>query len=206
MTDQEVKSVMADNVKLGKDGEQARNALMESIKAKIDKKNVQSLCNKILKKCSFKSETDLDNISNLAVWLYIYECYDEMFAVCDLVKDYKFANDYFLWDCPDTCMCLMARVYREQGELDKAKMLIVKVNEHRAPELYCNLADSFDEMDAGLERFIKEFPKKKAAIEWQHFYKLAFDIHYREPGGFPISDEKFEEDIKRILVILREVK
>ena len=50
MTDQEVKSVMADNVKLGEDGEQARNALMESIKAKIDKKNVQSLCNKILKK------------------------------------------------------------------------------------------------------------------------------------------------------------
>ena len=66
MTDQEVKSVMVDNVKLGEDGEQARNALMESIKAKIDKKNVQSLCNKILKKCSFKSETDLDNISNLA--------------------------------------------------------------------------------------------------------------------------------------------
>ena len=29
MTDQEVKSVMADNVKLGKDGEQARNALMD---------------------------------------------------------------------------------------------------------------------------------------------------------------------------------
>ena len=86
MTDQEVKSVMADNVKLGEDGEQTRNALMESI---------------------------------------------------------------------------------------KAKMLIEKVNEHRAPELYCNLVDSFDEMDAGIERFIKEFPKKKAAIAWQHFYKLA---------------------------------
>ena len=40
MTDQEVKSVMADNVKLGEDGEQTRNALMESIKAKIDKKNI----------------------------------------------------------------------------------------------------------------------------------------------------------------------
>lgn len=61
-------------------------------------------------------------------------------------------------------------------------------------------------MDAGIERFIKEFPKKKAAIAWQHFYKLAFDIQHREPGGFPISDEKFEEDIKNILVILREVK
>ena len=33
-----------------------------------------------------------------------------------------------------------------------------------------------------------------------------FDIHYREPGGFHISDEKFEEDIQNILVILREVK
>ena len=32
MTDQEVKSVMADSVKLGKDGEQARNALMEKLK------------------------------------------------------------------------------------------------------------------------------------------------------------------------------
>ena len=32
-------------------------------------------CNKILKKCSFKSENDLRNISSLATWLYIYGFY-----------------------------------------------------------------------------------------------------------------------------------
>ena len=180
-----------------------REELLESIKAKVGKKNVQSLCNKIIKHCSFKSETDLGNISDLAMWLYIYECYDEMFAVCDLVKDLEFVN-YALWNGPDTCMCLKARVYRERGELEKARELVEKINEHRAPELYCNIADSFDRMDEDREAFIEEFPKKKTVIAWKYFYKLSFDIVYREPGKFPIPDEKFEEDIKRQLVILRE--
>lgn len=36
--------------------------------------------------------------------------------------------------------------------------------------------------------------------------ELSGYMYVREPGGFPISDEKFEEDIQNILVILREVK
>mgnify|MGYP004450960155 FL=1 len=45
---------------------------IERIRLTVNKKKVQSYCNKILKKCSFKSANDLGNISSLATWLYIY--------------------------------------------------------------------------------------------------------------------------------------
>ena len=67
---------------------------IERIRLTVNKKKVQSYCNKILKKCSFKSANDLGNISSLATWLYIYGFYDEMLEVCDLLKDMTFAGDY----------------------------------------------------------------------------------------------------------------
>ena len=55
--------------------------LIERISITVDKKKVRSYCNKILKKCSFKSSRDLQNISALATWLYIYGYYDEMITL-----------------------------------------------------------------------------------------------------------------------------
>lgn len=46
--------------------------IIEKIINKVDKKKVQSCCKKILKKCSFGSTRDLDNVTELATWLYIY--------------------------------------------------------------------------------------------------------------------------------------
>ena len=40
--------------------------LIQSIMDTVDKKKVQSLCKKVLKKCSFKSANDLNNVLGLA--------------------------------------------------------------------------------------------------------------------------------------------
>ena len=179
--------------------------LIEKIRDTIDKKKVKSLCNRILKKCSFKSSRDLQNISALATWLYVYEYYDEMLEVCDLLKDMEFTGNYDIWFNPDMVMCLKSRVYRERGLEEESRVLIDKINEHRHPELYVNLVDSYlKNYDINIAEELKNRPKS-LADGWR-FCKLQSAIRYREAGKFPVPDEKFEEDICELVSILRQVK
>ena len=179
--------------------------LIEKIRDTIDKKKVKSLCNRILKKCSFKSSRDLQNISALATWLYVYEYYDEMLEVCDLLKDMEFTGNYDIWFNPDMVMCLKSRVYRERGLEEESRVLIDKINEHRHSELYVNLVDSYlKNYDINIAEELKNRPKS-LADGWR-FCKLQSAIRYREAGKFPVPDEKFEEDICELVSILRQVK
>mgnify|MGYP005949988755 FL=1 len=91
--------------------------IIENIMGTVNKKKVQSLCKKILKKCSFKSKNDLANVSDLATWLYIYEYYDEAIAVCDLLLDLEFTGNYSIWWHADYTACLKARILREKISL-----------------------------------------------------------------------------------------
>jgi hypothetical protein len=75
--------------------------LISDIEQKVDKKTVRSLCNKVLKKCSFNSQKDLCNLIDIAYWLYIFEYYDEAVQVCDLFNDMQFTGDYSLWSADD---------------------------------------------------------------------------------------------------------
>lgn len=179
--------------------------LIERISITVDKKKVRSLCNKILKKCSFKSSRDLQNISGLATWLYIYGYYDEMIEVCDLLKDMEFSGNYDIWFSPDMVMCLKSRVLRERGLTEGSQVLINKINEHRHPELYVNLVDSYMiDMDINIAEELKNRPGS-LADGWR-FCKLQSAIRYREAGKFPVPDEKFESDIRELVDILRQVK
>lgn len=179
--------------------------LIEKINSTVEKKKVKSLCNKNIKKCSFKSENDLRNISSLATWLYIYGYYDEMIEVCDLVKDMEFTGNYNLWFVPDMTMCLKSRVLRERGLLGESQALIDKINEYRHPELYANLVKSYEvNYDVSIAEELKNRPRSLA--ENSRFGKLQFAIRYREAGKFPISDERFENDIQELVSILSQVK
>ena len=179
--------------------------LLEKIVLTVEKKKVQSLCKKILKKCSFKSRTDLQNVINLAIWLYIYEYFDYAVAVCDIITDLEFTGNYTLWDYTDNALCLKARILREQGNLTDREELIQKVNEHRHPELYANLLDWYR---GTLNENIKsddEYRSKKINDGWR-LVKLKFAIRYKEAGGYPISDEEFENDIQEIVNLLKQIK
>ena len=112
--------------------------VIKGIQQKVDKKKVQSLCNKVLKKCSFNSQNDLCNLLDIAYWCYIFEYYDEAIQVCDLFNDMQFTGNYNLWSSADGALCLKSRILRERGEIEESKKLVERINEHRHPELYVN--------------------------------------------------------------------
>ena len=70
------------------------NEFLQEILDTVDKKQVKTTCKIVMKKLSFKSVRDIENVADLALWLYIYDYYDYALKVCDLIKDVPFTGNY----------------------------------------------------------------------------------------------------------------
>ena len=179
--------------------------LIQHIQETVNRKQVQSLCKKILKKCSFKSKGDLANVSTLAVWLYVYGYEKEAMDVCDILLPLEFTGNYDLWGHTDLALCLKARILREQGITEGREELLNKVNEHRDAELYQNNLKWYtDTVNRNIESDDAYHPGK--IIPGWRMEKLRHAIRYREAGGYPLPDEVLEEDIGTLKEQLLKVK
>lgn len=106
------------------------NQVFEQIKDKCQKKKVVSLCNKLAKKCSFKSGSDSENLCHLAYWLYVY---DEKALAMDciaLTHDIPFNANYGVWTFFHHMWGLEMRLLREQGKNDEAEKIAETINAH----------------------------------------------------------------------------
>ena len=181
------------------------NERIERIMASVQKKKVQSFAKKILKKCSFRSKADLDNVIILAAWLYIYGYCEEAMEVCDLLSGIAFTGNYDIWDRADFAACLKARILREMGIEEGREELLRRVREHRHPELYPNMVDYYrNTINVNIESEDSDRPGK--VTDFWRINKLIKAVKYREAGGFPIPDEEFEKDIAELVSQLQTVK
>lgn len=179
--------------------------VIERIMNSVDRKKVQSCCKMILKKCSFKSKNDLANVTNLATWLYIYGYYEEAIGVCDLLREIEFAGNYSIWWEVEYALCLKARILREQGILKDREKLLEKINEHRHPELYENGVDWYrTTLNENICGEVEDSPRT-LGYGWR-IIKIKHAIGDREAGGNPIPDEEFDNDIREIVDILKQLK
>lgn len=179
--------------------------VLTGIQQKVEKKRVQSLCKKVLKKFSFNSQNDLYNLEEIAYWLYIYDYYDEAIEVCDLFNDMQFTGNYNLWSAADGAFCLKSRILREREDIDESKKLVERINEHRHPELYINNVKWYRETLNINIQADDEYHTKGIYPGWR-FVKLKVAIKNREAGNHPISDEEFEQDIVVLLEYLKQAK
>lgn len=171
----------------------------------VDKKKVQSYCKKILKKCSFTSANDLNNVLALANWLYVYGYYDEAIKVCNLVKNVSFSGNYTVWSIIDSLHCQKARILRSRGDIQKAKEIIDFINKYRSPDLYPNIVDWFlNTLDTNIRVGI-DIKSKSSEYQWR-IAKLNCAIKYREAGQSPVSDEEMERIISEQIEILSKAK
>lgn len=180
--------------------------LIQSIMDTVDKKKVQSLCKKVLKKCSFKSANDMHNLSDLADWLYVYGCYEEVIKVAEIIKDVQFSGNYTLWDHIDSIYCIKARILRERGDMQEAQEIIEFVNQYRAPHLYKNIVGWFNgTLEENIKTAIETYHSKSEEYAWR-IVKLDCALKYREAGLFPVSDEELERIISEQIEILSKAK
>ena len=178
--------------------------LIERIMASAKEKTIKSLCRKILKKCSFRSKNDLSNVTLLATRLYACGYEDDAAAVCDLLSGITFSGNYDIWDRADYAACLKARILREKGITEGYEELLKRVNEHRDPELYPNIAEYYrTTLNRNIESDDQAHPGKKG--DFWRLNKLIHAVRYREAGGFPIPDEELETDIRELKDTLKEI-
>lgn len=74
--------------------------LFESIMNSCPQKKVVSLCKKLIKKCSFNSGADAENLCHLAYRLFVYGYIEEALAVCRYTHDVPFPGKgiFNVWD------------------------------------------------------------------------------------------------------------
>lgn len=181
------------------------NDLIQRIMDTVDKKVVSSTCKKILKKCSMNSSRDAENITNLALWLYVFGYNKEAIEVCDLFKDEEFDGNYTLWDRKDHAFCLKARILRQLGYMEESTKIIQFVNQYRHPELYKKDDEWFlHTLDRNIQSNLKD--NCKAGARGWRLLKLEKAISYREVGNHPIPCEQLEEIIRELTEILSKEK
>lgn len=179
--------------------------LIQRIMDTVDKKVVNSTCKKILKKCSMNSSRDAENVTVLALWLYVFGYDKEAVEVCDLFKDEKFDGNYTLWDKKDHAFCLKARILRQQGRMEESAEIIRFVNQYRHPELYKRDDTWFlHTLDANIQSNLND--NCKAGARGWRLLKLEKAISYREVGNHPIPGEQLEAIIKELTEILSKEK
>lgn len=74
--------------------------LFERIRQNHSEKMILSLTDKLMKKCSFHSGKDAENLCRLAYWLFVYGYIEEVHEIYAITKDAEFPGKggYNVWD------------------------------------------------------------------------------------------------------------
>lgn len=176
-------------------------------------KQINSSLKKCLKKLSFRSSADLENLANLAHWLYVFGYNDDALRATGIVDDIKFAGNFDLWSPIETLLLLQARILRLQNEKARAKLAKQKVTDAMVGhEEALQRRLSFDWLnDDSIARYVKEGNQREANVG--RFADLSSLIFIRELGegktdleGKPADVAGAETRIAEYLEILQSVR
>lgn len=189
--------------------------IIQRIMDTVDKKKVQSLCKKVLKKCSFNSGDDIQNLCRLAYCLFIYGYVDEAFSVCEVTHDVEFPGKgvWNVWDFIMYMWGLEVHIYQKQNNIEKANAIIQKMDNlwrfpptlpPKNPEHEISRREGFTVSFCSREKEISNASSETRADGWR-LVALFMLIGYGSTGLFPhlvkekdIVDKLVEEYIKKL--------
>ena len=196
-------------------------SLFEEIKEKCLNKKVTGLCNKLIKKLSFSSGSDAENLCHLAYWLYVLEQTESAERCIDLTHNLVFDQNYNVWAFIHQMWGLEIRILREKGENEKAESISKTISEHHKIPLqssketqeHCDKREAarrenFTFADTSKQEKVNNAGDDRRTNDWR-FIALLGLIGYTETGLYPhlSKDRKIiEQTISEYISKLRSAK
>lgn len=188
--------------------------LFEYIKDKYGQKKIQSLCKKLIKKCSFNSGADARNLTDLAYWLFVYGYYDDVHLIYEYTKQAKFPGKgiFNVWSPLHEIWGL--EIYLSPNEPEHNAEIIAEVERHiKSAPMYNELAEKvrreridFDFVSA--EKYFKPEDKSALAMDYR-IIGLEGLIGIASIGIYPklLADkQKIDSKIEEYLEVLQTVR
>lgn len=189
--------------------------LFESMQATHSEKKIVSLCKKLIKKCSFNSGADAQNLCELAYWLYIYGYEDDVLLICEITHDIEFPGKggFNVWDFILFIWGLEVHILKERAQIEKANDRIKRMDElwtfsAKSTEQEARRRSRFTISECTYEEKIANATSVSSADSWR-FLSLFRLIGYGATGLFPcLQKEKaaVDELAKEYIGKLKEIK
>jgi hypothetical protein len=183
-----------------------------NIMSNCNHKKVKILCKRLIKKLSFKSGKDMENLCHLTYWLYILGNIEMAKECINLTHDIEFTLNYDIWTFIHLIWGLEIRILRQEGnnkladkiagKMDKQLKMPPKILTPEEAEIHENRRrERIDINFVSYEMEITECLKEndiKMADEYR-FIGIMGLIGEMETGFFPKLNnnrERIEEIIK----------
>lgn len=184
--------------------------LFESIMNSCPQKKVASLCKKLIKKCSFNSGTDAENLCHLAYRLFVYGYIEEALAVCRYTHDVTFPGKggFNVWDFILFIWGLEVFLLQKEERYEEANRRVKEIDYiHIQPvNLICETPEECRKFANELyQRFCypdvlerKKIEESKQDANDYRFIALFHMIGYGATGLYPSLSAHWEELQKNI--------
>lgn len=198
--------------------------LFESIMNSCPQKKVASLCKKLIKKCSFNSGTDAENLCHLAYRLFVYGYIEEALAVCRYTHDVPFPGKgaFNVWTFILCLWGLEVFILKTQEKYKEADVRTKEIDHIHIQPIGIRLNDSAEKCRKDADKlyltftypdvlFCKEIEEARSlnsANEWR-FIALFEMIGYGATGLYPNLSahwEELQQDINNYVSILSKEK
>lgn len=181
------------------------------------RKSVISLAKKILKKAgliepnakrkfSLQSKKDVEEVYQLAAYLFIFEEYTFCYSVCDIFRNVCFTGNYDVWHFIRQCRTMQSAILRMTGDNENADLIIDALLPHESSDLYINAWKNTYENAQDLERHYQEakLGMRTPSVVRRRIVTVAMTCNfYIQIDGLPEYHKLMKEWLDRISEFLR---
>lgn len=189
--------------------------LFERINENHSEKKIKSLTNKLIKKCSFNSGKDAENLCHLAYWLFIYGYINDVHEIYEITLNAEFpGKGYFaVWDFLFYIWGLEVYLLKDSGKVDEAEKIIDTLDKYMSSSPISQSAEIERRNRFTYEYIVTDCEKRIENCDTRSFangYRLTAlfrMIGYTYTGLFPNlleDEERISEKINEYVSLLKQ--